>query len=220
MHSFWYKAPDADLLKHTSTRHYTRHLALWCGPTCQEPTDYRDVGTLAGMDEMMVAISDARKVRYVKNIPWWVHCKALISPDSKTDPAPMSWKGWVIHHVDQSFKDFLASKIPENTVSYKVTRVTVLITTLRKRRKGVRLPKLSPALCICFSNQILTLRVNYYAVFARLQTSRSDELTMSVPVITKLLRGYAVIWSSGGGRSNVSQSRGSLKFISLFQSIF
>lgn len=72
--------------------------------------------------------------------------------------------------------------------------ITVLITIFRKGRKAIRLSKLSPVLSICVSNPILALRITYRAVFLVLQTSHSDELTVDVSVIAKLLHGYILIW--------------------------
>lgn len=65
-------------------------------------------------------------------------------------------QGQVSRRSDPSVEDFLASTIPENSQRYsKVTDITVLITIFRKRRKAVRISRLSPAVALCFSTPTL-----------------------------------------------------------------
>lgn len=74
-------------------------LALGCWATCLQLTPDQGMDTLKViMDKMMVELQMQEKSGTVKNNPWFV-----------------PWKGCVICNVDQSFKDFLANRIPENT---------------------------------------------------------------------------------------------------------
>lgn len=91
-------------------------LALGCWATCLQLAPDQGMDTLKIiMDKMMVELQMQEKSGTVKNNPWLVPWKALLSHRHQTDQDPWPWKGCVICNVDQSFKDFLANRIPENT---------------------------------------------------------------------------------------------------------